>query len=281
MLWSQPAIRHSINVCAFAASVPHFRCAASCPEYKCSRADARSFLPPGTSALITMQGLAFPPMASASMLFQGAAPAPMQSASVPLHRAAMPTMAGVPLLSQSTPHLSAYIAPPAWPMFMPSYLPQPQMEQSSTQAELEQLEMQRQELEARELEVERRTRAVNLNAVTDAETESASFSVRSSRICTSQEQAPIKPKCVSFQLASQRSLPPKKGFLSGIKVTSMVTTKTVKPPPTSPRSEQDGTGQAQDFNAMMQDMIRSSLTVCGVIPKANTPSQSPTVDQET
>ena len=123
--------------------------------------------------------------------------------------------------------------------------------------------MQGQELEARELEVERRTRAVNLNAVTDAKTESASFSVRSSRICTSQEQASIKPKCASFQFTSQRSLPPKKGFLSGIKVTSTVTTKTVKLPPTSSRSEQDGTGQAQDFKAMMQDMIRSSLTVLG------------------
>ena len=42
MLWSQPAIRHSINVCAFAASEPHCKCAAPCPEYKCSRADAHS-----------------------------------------------------------------------------------------------------------------------------------------------------------------------------------------------------------------------------------------------
>ena len=66
---------------------------------------------------------------------------------------------------------------------------------------------------------------------------------------------------------------------SGIKVTSTVTAKTVKPPPASP---QDGTGQ--DMKAMMQDMIRSSLTEYGVIPKASPTqyqSQSIAVDTET
>ena len=183
-------------------------------------------------------------------------------------------MVGAPMLNHGSPYPSAYMAPPAWPMFMPSYLPRPQMEQSSTQSEREQLSMQSQELEARELEVKRRTRALNLNAVRDAEIKSTGPSVRSSRhILLNQEQAPIRPKRASSQVAFQISLPLKKGFPSGIKVTSTVTTETVKPPPASPRSEQDGTGQAQDFKAMMQDMIRSSLTEFGVIPKANPHSQ--------
>ena len=99
--------------------------------------------------------------------------------------------------------------------------------------------MQRQELEARELEVEQRTRALNLNAVRDAETKSAAPSVRSSWTHISQEQASIKQKRASSQAVSQRFLPLKQGPPSGIKVTGTVTTKTVKPPPASP---QDGTG---------------------------------------
>ena len=60
-------------------------------------------------------------------------------------------------------------------------------------------------------------------------------------------------------------------------VISIVTTKTVRTPPASP---QDGAGQ--DLKAMMQDMIRSSLTEHGVIPKASpTQSQSIAVDKET
>ena len=101
-------------------------------------------------------------------------------------------MAGAPWLNQTTPDCSAYMAPPAWPMYMPSYLPRPQAQWSFLEAEHEELAMQHQELEARELEVERRTRALNLNAVRDAETKSAAPSVRSSRTCTSHEQAPIK-----------------------------------------------------------------------------------------
>ena len=46
-------------------------------------------------------------------------------------------------------------------------MPRPQAQQSSMQAEREELTMQHQELEAKELEVERRTRALNLNAVRD------------------------------------------------------------------------------------------------------------------
>ena len=91
------------------------------------------------------------------LLFLGARGSP--AAPVPIQSTAIPPMAGVPLLSQSMPYPSAYMAPPAWPMYMPSYLPRPQMEQSSTQSERELLAMQRQELEARELEVERRNSA--------------------------------------------------------------------------------------------------------------------------
>ena len=58
--------------------------------------------------------------------------------------------------------------------------------------------MQCQELEARELEVERRTRALNLNAVRDAESKSAAPSIRSSRTRISQKQAHIKPRCASY-----------------------------------------------------------------------------------
>ena len=94
-------------------------------------------------------------------------------------------------------------------MYMPNYLPRPQAQQSSTQAEREELAMQRENLEARELEVERRTRALNLNDVRDAETRSAAPSASSSQTRTPQEQAPIKPRCASSQVASQRSLPSK------------------------------------------------------------------------
>ena len=150
-------------------------------------ADARPghCLPPGTKAPITMKGPAFLPMASAPILLIGGLEA--QSAAMPpvapMQSAAMLPMAGALLLSQCTPYPSAYMymAPTTLPMYMPSYPTRPQMKQSSTQSERELLAMQRQELEARELEVERRTRALNLNAIRDAETRSAAPSVRSSR----------------------------------------------------------------------------------------------------
>ena len=105
-------------------------------------------------------------MANAPLLFLGAAvaPAPMQSNGAPLCRAPpMAPMAGAPWLNQSTHYPSTYVAPPAWSMYIPSYLPRPQAQQSSCA-------MQRQELESRELEFERRTGALNLYAVRDAET---------------------------------------------------------------------------------------------------------------
>ena len=99
-------------------------------------------------------------------------------------------------------------------------------------------------MEDRELEVERRTRAINLNAVRNAETRSAVPSVRSKRTHTTREQGLVKPH-------HEDPFPSKRVSPLGIKVSSTVTTKTVKQPPASPRREQDKTGQAQDLKAMM------------------------------
>ena len=86
------------------------------------------------------------------------------------------------------------------------------------------------------------------------------------------------PKRASSQVASQRSLAPTQGPPSGIKVTSTITAMTVKPPPASP---QDRTGQA--MKPVVQDMVKSSLTQFGVIPKETLPqphAQSITVNPE-
>ena len=132
-------------------------------------------------------------------------------------------------------------------------------------------------MESRELVVERRTRTLNLDAVRDSKVKAAA-PVAGSRHSHTLEQPPLKPKRASSQVASPRSLVPTQGPPSGIKVTSTVTTKTVKPPPASPK---DGT--RQDMKAMVQDMIRSSLTKFGVIPQespSQPQSQSITVDLE-
>ena len=55
------------------------------------------------------------------------------------------------------PYASAFMAPPALPMYMPIYVPRPPAQQASMQAKLEELARQRHDLEARELEVKRRT----------------------------------------------------------------------------------------------------------------------------
>ena len=93
------------------------------------------------------------------------------------------------------------------------------------QAEREELARQRHDLMARVLEVERITRALNLNAVRDAEAKSAANVVECSHPLT-QEQATLKPKRASSQVTSQRSLAPTQGH-SGIKVTGTVNIKTV------------------------------------------------------
>ena len=106
----------------------------------------------------------------------------------------LPPLAGAPMLSQGMPFPGAYMAPPSWPMYMHSFLIPAQAAPPTTLSECE----LRQELEARELEVERRTQGLNLNTGKDAvETRSAAPSERSSQICPSPEQTPIKSKRAS------------------------------------------------------------------------------------
>ena len=71
---------------------------------------------------------------------------------VPLQSAAIPPMAGGPWPSQAMPYPSAVMAPPAWQMYMSSYLPRPLAQQSSMQARREELARQHHDLQARELE---------------------------------------------------------------------------------------------------------------------------------
>ena len=152
------AMRHNINMNAFAASGPHckYPLLVQSTSVRALMLVPGTFLPPVTRGSITIQGLTFSPMASAPKLFTLVAvtPAPMQTA-------AMPSLASVLLLTQSMPYPSAYMAPTAWSMHMPSFLPPPKMEPSTIQSECELLAMQCQVLEDRELEVERRTRAFN------------------------------------------------------------------------------------------------------------------------
>ena len=111
----------------------------------------------------------------------------------------------------------------------PSYRPRP----PPKQAEHEELARQCHDLEARELEVKRRTRALNLDAVRDVKVKAAAPVTGSSHSST-RERIPLKPKCASSQVTSQRSLATQ-GPPAGIKVNSTVTTKTVKSFPASPQ----------------------------------------------
>ena len=81
------------------------------------------------------------------------------------------------------------MAPPAWPMYMPSYMPRSPAQQALMQAEFEELTRQRQHLEAQELEVPRMTRTSNLNTVRDA-TVTTATSAAGSRHSHKKEQAP-------------------------------------------------------------------------------------------
>ena len=70
--------------------------------------------------------------------------------------------------SQPTPYASAFMARPAWPMHMPSYMLRPLTQLPFMQAQLEELARQHQDIEARELEVQCMSRTLNLNAVRNA-----------------------------------------------------------------------------------------------------------------
>ena len=116
---------------------------------------------------------------------------------------------GMPWPSQPTPYASAFMAPSAWPVYMPSYMPWPM------QAEFEELARQHQDLMARELEVQRMTRTCNLNAVRAAGA-TTTASVAGSKRSHKKEQAPSK---ASSQIASRRSQTPSGAPPSGISVT--------------------------------------------------------------
>ena len=129
------------------------------------------------------------------------------------------------MASQATPYASAFMAPPSWPMYMTSYMPRPPVQQVSMQAEFEELARQPQDLKARELEVQRMSRTFNLYTVRDATVMTAASVVGSSHSRT-REQAPLKPRHASSQVACQRSLTASGAPSSGIKVSNTATTKT-------------------------------------------------------
>ena len=89
-------------------------------------------------------------------------------------------MTGALWHSQAMPFASVFIATPSWPMYMPSYMPRPQVQQVSTQAEFKELARQCQDLEARDLEVQQMIRTLNLNAERDARVMTAASVVGSS-----------------------------------------------------------------------------------------------------
>ena len=134
-------------------------------------------------------------------------------------------------------------------MYMPSYMPRPM------QAEFEELARQCQDLVARELEVQHMTRTCNSNAVRAAGA-TATASVPGSRHSRKKEQA---PRPASSQIASKRSQTSSGAPPSGIEASTGVT---AAPPPVS---FQDGA--RQEVQAMVQDMVNSSLTQLEVIPQ--------------
>ena len=167
----------------------------------------------------------------------------------------------MPWSSQPTPYASAFMAPPAWPIYMPSYMPRPPTQPPFMQAQFEELARQRQDLEAPELEVLCMSRTHDLNAVRDARVRLAT-SVRGS-------------KCIPVAIPAIPNL--FGGSPSGIEVISTGISQTVA----STTVTQDGA--SQNVEAMVRDLVKSSLTQLGVIPQ-ETPdqsrAQSDTVDPE-
>ena len=148
------------------------------------------------------------------------------------------------------------MAPTVWPMYMPSYMPRPM------QAEFGELARQHQDLMVCELKIQRMTQTCSLNAVRAAGA-TTTASVPGSRRSRKKEQAPRK---TSSQIASKTSQTPSGAQPSGIK-TSTGVTQTAVPLPVS---SQDCA--SNEVNAMVQDLIKSTLTQLGVIPQ-ETPTQ--------
>ena len=130
-------------------------------------------------------------------------------------------MASMQWPSQPTPYASAFMAPPAWPMYMPCYMPRPPTQPPFMQAQFEGVPRQRQDLEARELEVQLMSCTHNLNAVRDARVRSAT-SVRGSKHSREKEQ-------LASQLASQRSQPPSGATLHGSRSSGLVSLRLWRP----------------------------------------------------
>ena len=178
----------------------------------------------------------------------------------------------MPWSSQPIPYASTFMTPPAWPMYMPSYMPRPPTQLPFMQAQFKELAWQRKDIEARELEVQRMSQTHNLNSVRDARIRSAT-SVRGNKHTRGKEQAPGH---ASSQLASQRSQTPLGAPPSWMEVISTGISQTVAPPPAG---SQDG--DSQNVEAMVQDLVKSSLTQLGVIPQETldqSQAQSDTVD---
>ena len=107
-----------------------------------------------TAAPLLIMGHSFPPVTQGPISTLPGAPIAFSCAP------------GAPVAS--TPYASAFKAPPAWPMYMPCYMPRPLTQPLFIQAQFEELARQHQDIEARELEVQRMSRTLNLNAVRNA-----------------------------------------------------------------------------------------------------------------
>ena len=218
----------------------------------------------GTAAPLHVTWPSFPPvmqgpismLPGAPTVFSGAPGAPVAPP------APYGSMTSMPWSSQPTPYASAFMAPPALPMYMPTYMPRSLTHPPFMQAQFEELVRQRQDIEAQELEVQRMSRTHNLNAVRDARVRSAT-SVRGSgsKRTRGKEQA---PEGAGSQLASQRSQTPSVAPPSGIEVISMGVSQTVAPPTTSQ------VGAIQNMESMVQGLLKSQFRV---IPQ-ETPDQT-------
>ena len=140
---------------------------------------------------------------------------------------------------QPTPYASPFVAPPPWPMYMPSvsYMPRPVTQPPFLQAQFEELARRNQDMEARELEIQRMSRSLNLKAVKKAR---AKPTMPRGRRDKRGEQTPVS---VSTKLAPQRSQTPSGAPPSGTEEVS----QTVAPPYIHAGQEHCRTGISQNF----------------------------------
>ena len=120
-------------------------------------------------------------------------PAPcsaMQSTGVP-HSCTFQPMTGMQW-PQPTPYVSPIMAPPAWPIYLPSYMPRPLTQLHFLHAHFEELARWNQDMEARELEIQCISRSLNLKAVKNARTRLATSARgnKSTQLASQQSQTP-------------------------------------------------------------------------------------------